>query len=356
MKPLKYSAIMPKIALENLKLIKTEDMVGLIGKDLETIRCALQESAYHDEIATIPSDKLGTVAFEAALLQNYVKTLQALLQFTSGPIRNLLLAILQKIEVSNVKTMLRAVKSKMDVNEATKHIIPVGTMDKERYRAIIAGSKSIENAVNSLSNLEYGATLKEVWNECKENEDLLPLEVALDKAAYNAILNIIEELKGLDKKIAKSILGIEIDSVNAKIILKSKAKGLSKEQTKEYLMPTAFLDEETLVEVMGTTDVKAALERLFKAAENVNNPFYKDFFDQILKEREAPLSLLERRLDSFSLKMSAKMLNEYTRYYNIGFVLSFLNLKWFEIRNLRCIILGSERRTAINKVRELLVI
>ena len=356
MKPLKYSAIMPKIALENLKLIETEEIVGLIGKDLETIRCALQESAYHDEIATIQSDKLGTLAFELALLQNYVKTLQTLIKFSSGPIRTLLRAILMKIEVSNVKTMLRAVKSKMDVNEATKHIIPVGTLDKERCRAIMAGSESIENVINSLLTLEFGAALKEVWSEYRENEGLLPLEVALDKAVYNVILNTIEELRGLDKKIAENILGIEIDSVNAKIIFKSKAKGLSEEQIKNYLMPTAFLDEETLGEVIGTNDVKAAVERFLKAAENVNSPFYKDVFGQILKERKAPLSFLERLLDSSSLIMSKKMLKEYTRYYNIGFVLSFLNLKWFEIRNLRCIIMGSERRTPINKVRELLVI
>lgn len=356
MKPLKYSAIMPKIALENLKLIETEDMVGLIGKDLEIIRCALQESGYHNEIATIPPDKLGTIALEFALLQNYVKTLQTLIKFSSGPIRNLLLALLKKIEVSNIKTMLRAVKSKMDVNEATKHIIPVGTLDKERCRTIMAGSKSIENVISSLLTLEYGPALKEAWSEYRENEGLLPLEVALDKAVYNVILNTIEELRGLDKKIAESILGIEIDSVNAKIILKSKAKGLSEEHIKDYLMPTAFLDEETLVEVMGATDVKAAVERFLKAAENINNPFYKEVFGQILKESKAPLSLLERILDSSSLRMSTKMLKEYTRYYNIGFVLSFLNLKWFEIRNLICIIMGSERRTPINKVRKLLVI
>ncbi len=135
MKPLKYSAIMPKIALENLKLIEVNDLLSLIGNDLEAIRCFLQESAYHDEVSTISTDKLNPLPFEKALLQNYVKTCKSLIRSSSGEIRNLLLAVLKKFEVSNVKAMLRAIKAKMDVEKAMNHIIPVGTLDKDRCRA-----------------------------------------------------------------------------------------------------------------------------------------------------------------------------------------------------------------------------
>ena len=356
MKPLKYSAVMPKIALENLKLIETDEMVGLIGKDLETIRCALQESAYHDEVSTIPSDQLGTLALEEALLQKYARTLQAIIKASSGPIKNLLLSILKKIEVSNIKTMLRTVKSKMDFDEATKHIISVGTLDKERCKAIMMNSRSIEDVINSLIGLQYGETLKEVWIEHKANENLLPLEVALDKTVFYGILEAVENLKGLDKKIAESILGIEIDSVNVKIIFRGKAKGVSKEHIRDYLMPTAFLDEETLENIMEATDAETTIKRFLKAVEKATNPFYKDIFNQILNESESSLPLMERFLDSSLLRMSSKILKKYTRYYNIGFILSFLNLKWCEIKNLRCIIHGSERKVPVDKIKQFLIV
>src|SRR3990170_4042891 len=216
MKPLKYKEIMPRVAIENLKLIEVDDLISLIGKDLESIRCALSDSPYGEYISAISQDEIDSISLEAVLLQNYAETYKKLVKFSSGSIRSLLLAVLKKFEVSNVKAMLRAAKAKMDVDGAMKHIIPVGALDKNRCRAILAGSKSIEDVINSLCDLEYGLIMKGVLNERQRIDDLLPLEVALDKVVYRGILKSVEKLKGLDKKIAKNVLGIEIDAINVK--------------------------------------------------------------------------------------------------------------------------------------------
>ena len=356
MKPLKYNEIMPKVAIENLKLIEVDDLISLIGKDLEAIRCALLESAYHDDILTAPTDKIDSIALEEALLKNYVKTCQNLIKFSVGDIRSLLLAVLKKFEVSNVKAMLRAVKAKMNVDEAMKHIIPVGALDKNKCHAILASSKGIEDVVNSLLALEYGVIMKSVLNKRTMHEDLVPLEVALDKAMYQGIWEAAEKLKGLDKIIAKGVLGLEVDAVNVKIILRCKAKEVSQEHIKNYLMPTALIDEKALEEAIKAPNVKSAMACLLKVAENAEIPFYQNILNQILKEHDAPLSRLEAILDKASLKMSLYMMKKYTRYYNIGFILAFLNLKWFEVKNLRCIIHGSERKIPLSQVRKLLVL
>lgn len=356
MKPLKYKEIMPKVAIENLKLIEIDDLVGLINKDLESIRCFLRESPYRDEILKIVKDEIDSVSLEEALLENYVKTCKKLIKFSVGDIRSLLLAVLKKFEVSNVKAMLRAVKAKMDVDEAMKHIIPVGALDKNRCRAILTSSESIEDIINSLLDLEYGLIMKDVLNEHERIEDLLPLEVALDKAMYQGIWKSVEKLHGLDKIVAKGVLGIEMDAINVKIALRYKAMRVSQDQIKDYLMPTSLIDEEALEEAIEATNVKSAIEFLLRVAENAMNPFYQNLFTQLLKECDAPLSRLEAILDKASLKMSLYMLKKYTRYYNIGFILAFLNLKWFEVKNLRCIIKGAERKSPPSQVRKLLTL
>ena len=53
MKPLKYNEIMPRVAVEKLKLIEEEDIIDLVGRDLEAIRCALIETSYRDEILEV---------------------------------------------------------------------------------------------------------------------------------------------------------------------------------------------------------------------------------------------------------------------------------------------------------------
>lgn len=351
MKPLQYNEIMPRVAIENLKLLEPDLVVSLIGKDLEAIRCALTDSPYQEELSTLPKEKIDSDALEEVLLQNYVKTCKKLVKFSSGDFRKLLLAVLKKVEVSNIKTLLRAAKAQMNIDEAMKNIIPLGKLDKDRCRAILKGSKTIDDVVNFLIDLEYDLIMEAVLNEQQKHRDFALLEVALDKMVYRGILQATEKLKGTDKRIAKIVLGIEIDATNVKIILKCKALMVSQERVRAYLMPTALIDEDMWERAITAPNTKSMIKSLLSATEN---KFYEKIFNQILKEHDAPLSRLEAILDRASLGMSLFVLKEYTRYYNIGFVLAFLNLKWVEVRNLRCIINGSERKSPASQVRKLL--
>ena len=351
MKPLQYNEIMPRVAIENLKLLEPDLVVSLIGKDLEAIRCALTDSPYQEELSTLPKEKIDSDALEEVLLQNYVKTCKKLVKFSSGDIRKLLLAVLKKVEVSNIKTLLRAAKAQMNIDEAMKNIIPLGKLDKDRCRAILKGSKTIDDVVNFLIDLEYDLIMEAVLNEQQKHRDFALLEVALDKMVYRGMLQAAEKLKGTDKRIAKIVLGIEIDATNVKIILKCKALMVSQERVRTYLMPTALIDEDTWERAITAPNTKSMIKSLLSSTEN---KFYEKIFNQILKEHDAPLSRLEAILDRASLGMSLFVLKEYTRYYNIGFVLAFLNLKWVEVRNLRCIINGSERKSPASQVRKLL--
>ena len=346
---------MPRVAIENLKLIEFGDLFNLIGKDLETIRCALADSTYSEQISPTSQDTLDYAYLEAALTQNYVETVQKLVKFSSGNIKKLLLAFLKKLEVSNIKTMLRAAKAQIDVNETMKHIVPIGAMNRSKYRAIFEASESYEDVIKVLAGSKYGKLLKRVTDEHGDTEKLRLLEVALDTAVYREILDTIEKLTGVDKKIAQEVIGIELDAINVKIILKSKELAVNPEIMKTYLMPTAVFDEEILVGIMKAADVKSMLERLSLNVEFAH-PVYKRIFTQMLKESNVSLSQSEAILDKAPLEMSLAMLKEHSRYYNLGFILAFLYLKWAEVKNLRCIVKGSERKSPPSQVRKLLMI
>ena len=354
-KPLKYNELMPRVAIENLKLIEIDDLLSLIGKDLEAIRRALLDAPYGEQISAISSEKIDSALLETAILRNYAETSQKLVKFSSGNIRRLLLAFSKKLAISNVKVMLRAIKAKIFVDEALKHIVPVGTLDGNRCRAILEAAKSVEEVIAALTDFEYGKILKQTVEERRDIEDLTLLEVALDKAVYREILENIEKLSGADKKIVKDVLGIELDAVNVKIILKGKKLAVSPEIIKDYLMPTAFFNKEILEEAMKAADVKSMMGRLLMIVDFAH-PVYKNVFTQMLKESNAPLSRLEAILDKAPLEMSLSVLKEHSRYYNLGFIMAFLNLKWAELKNLRCIVKGSERKSPPSQVRKLLTI
>ena len=352
--PLKYNEIMPRVAIENLKLIGIDDLINLIGKDLEGIRYAMADSSYSKQLSAVSSNILDSRFLEAVLMQNYAVTIQKLIDFSQGNIKKLLIALSKKVEVANIKTMLMAAHASIDISEALKNIVPMGGLDMKRCRAILIEAKSVEDVIVALSDFEYGKILKSVVE--KEGKIALPLlEVALDKAVYREILSNIEKLAGIDRKIAKAVLGIELDAINVKTILKGKELAINPEVIKNYLMPPAFFTEDVLEEIMENTDVKSMIEGLSPFVESAHL-VYKKIFNQLLKESDAPLPILEAIIDKAPLEMSLYQLREYSRYYNIGFILAFLNLKWAEVKNLRCIIKGSERRIPSSQVQKLLAI
>ena len=345
---------MPRVAIENLKLIEINDLINLIGKDLEDIRYAMADSSYSKQLSAMSSNVLDSRILEAALLQNYAETIQKLIEFSSGNIKKLLVSLSKKVEVANIKTMLRAAKAQIDVSEALKSIVPMGGLNLDRCGAILAKAKSVEDVIIALSDFEYGKVLKPVVQQ-ESKIDLTLLEAALDKAVYREILGNIEKLTGIDRKIAKAVLGIELDAVNVKTLLKGKELAVNPEVIKKYLMPHAFFTDDVLEEAIETADVKSMIEGLSLIVESAHI-VYNKIFIQLLKESDAPLPLLEAILDKARLEMSLYQLREHSRYYNIGLVLAFLNLKWAEVKNLRCIVKGSERKIPSSQVQKLLTI
>lgn len=356
MKPLKYKEIMPRVAIEKLKLIETKDLINLIGKNLETIRCALLETSYRENILNLSKQEIKASFLEEALLENYAQVLKALVKFSVADSKNLLLNIIRKIETSNIKTLLRAKKTKMNVNEAVSNIIPVGLLSKDQTRKILSSSKTIEDVFDYLYDTEYAIVIERAVANNSGIVDLLSIELSLDQFAYQKICESIEKLKGLDKFISKNVLGIEADTKNIKVILRGKAQGIPKDQIKRQFLPSFIIKKRTLLKALEESDVKNLIELLIRAKNVAENPFYLKIFSEILTHHNSPISQIEKVLEKTPLKISKMMQKKYLKYYNLSYLFVLLNLKWLEIRNLRCLIVGSRRNIAPAKIESLLIL
>ena len=347
---------MPKVAIARQKLIESEDLISLIGKDVESIRCILLDSAYKEEIQDLPAKKTNAILFEKALRKNYVKTLEGIIRFSSGNIRKLMHALLRKVELSNLKTVLRAIKYKIDVDEALKNVVPVGTFGEEKYREIILKSKSFEDLEIAFSNHDFELILRQFSGTDLMSEDLVSIETKMDKAVFQRIIDLIDRLGDSDRKIAQKLFWSELDSINIKVILKIKALEISPKQIREYLVPTGFFDVEILGEAFLGSNIESVLKHLLDFAEKNQNKFYQKSLSRILAQPELSISSIEDALYEMAYKESMELLKEYSRYYNIGFILEYNNLKRIEIKNLICIILGSERKLTPQTIRKHLIL
>jgi vacuolar-type H+-ATPase subunit C/Vma6 len=243
----------------------------------------------------------------------------------------------------------------VNIEEILQHIIPLGVYDTKKCQAILSDAISIDDLVNSLSDQDFGFILKETMKNQRIMGDLSPLEAILDKEVYKGILIEINKLKRNDKEIATNILGIEIDALNVKIILKYKALMIDQEKIKENLMPSALIDEEILESAIREPDIKSVLLYFLKSVEK-EHKVYQNVFTKLVKASDSPISRLIFILDKASLDMSFFELKKNMKYYNIGYLLGFLNMKWVEIMNLRCIVNGMASNTGTDQIHDLLIL
>jgi vacuolar-type H+-ATPase subunit C/Vma6 len=346
---------MPRVALENLKLIDLNELVCLIGKDLEEIFNFLVYTAYGEEVVSTCGDSVEPGLLEDALFQNYAKTFNKLIDSSSKYIKNLLLSILHKFDVLNLKTMLRMVQAGVNNEDILQHIIPLGMYDRKKCQTMLSDVNSVYDIVSSLSDQDFGFILKNKLKTKQNPGDLSKLEAALDKELFKRILKEIENLDRRDKKIATNILGIEIDALNIKIILKYKGLLINQENIEENLMPGALISKKILISAIKEPSIKSTLQLILKSVK-VKHQVYQNVFKKLVKKSDSPISRLEFILEKAPLEMSFFELKKNMRYYNIGYILAFLNMKWAEIKNLRSIINAMARNVSADQTHDLLIL
>ena len=215
----KYKRIMPEVIVAKLRLIEPKDIANLASRNFHNVCSFLKKTPYQTEISEIPVKQLNSNSLENAFQKNFVRSHKEIMEHSPKSISFLLSKVLMKFEAGSVKAILRAKRAELSVDEAMKHIMPVGRLDEARCRKTLKISKDVIDVVESLLQLEYGSVLKEALTAYEETGVFLLLEVALERYVYGEIWRAAGKLRGLDKKIAKTVLGIEVDTANIKAIL-----------------------------------------------------------------------------------------------------------------------------------------
>ena len=353
----KYKRLMPKLTVAKLKLIEPKRITGLVGMSLHHISSVLENTPYNAEISDVRTKEFTSISLEGALLKNFIKTCEEFRDLSPKDVRLLLSALLMKFEVNCVKAMLRAKEAELSVEEAMKYIIPAGRLDEVTCRKTLEVSENTADIVESFSDLEYGSVLKEAFAVYEAEKIFFLLEVALDRYVYSKIWRATGKLGGLDKKIARTIIGLEIDSVNVKTILRFKAMGIREDQIRLYIFPVSeVFGEKELENVMISADIQSFINSLVRLAKRAMARDYQYIFTEIQQSQVTSLTMIETILDRGLVETGLRMIKRYTPYFNIGLLLAFLNLKWFEVRNLRAVIRGSEAGISSDRAIKLLIL
>ncbi len=350
---------MPTVIGARLELFDRNDIVDLASRSFDYIYSILTKTSYLIEISKIPRNKINAASIQNALLKNYLRTCRTIEENSPKDISYLLSTIMMKFEADNIKSILRAKSAGISVDEAMKFIIPTGRMDERRCRSVLENSKNIMDVIELLSDLNYTDSIKDFLEDYEETGILLLIEASLARSIYKQIYKAIGKLKGKDRKIAQTVIGLEIDSMNIRVILRGKSLGIDEDQIKHSLLPASeIISKKELENAIKTKDITSSIESLLATAKYNSVIDYQYMLTALLREYDSShsLSQLELVLDRSLLKTSLRMIKKYTPYFNIGLVLAFLYAKWFEVKNLRVIVRGVEDRIPPDRIEALLIL
>ncbi len=324
---------------------------------LHNISLELEKTPYRTEISELNTKELSSISLEEALLRNFIKTCKEIMELSPKDVRLLLSSLLMKFEANCVKALLSTKEANLSVEESMNYIIPAGRLTEARCRKTLENSENIGDIIDSLSNMEYGSVLEKTFDVYLKEKIFYLLEIALDRHVYHRIWSATGKFWGLDKKIARTVIGLEIDSLNVKTILRCKAMGINDHQIRRYLIQESEVFSERELEVaMRGSDTPSIINSLIELAKRKMERDHRYVFTEIKESHVTSLTMLETILDRGLLETNLRMIKRHTPFFNIGLLLAFLNLKWFEVKNLRALIRGSEAKITPDRVNKLLIL
>lgn len=352
----KYAYVYARIRARMSELLDERRLRELVDTRREDFLASLMDTAYNEKLTKAAATEVDARKIEKALKEDLIDQYLMVMKSTEGAIRNLFEVFLRRLEVKNLKAVIRAKAAAITVTgtgtgtetEPPDLFFPVEDFFKRRISRL-AGADSIESVIKQLEN-PYRGVLEEALPEYEKSKKVLILENALDEEIADALWNKIEELGGTDKEIVRKVIGTEFDIANLMTLLRCKSEEIAEAEMRKYFLPYVYafdFNADAVKDAISAEDVSTAIQLMPPSA-------YKEVLTGALSAYEADKSLIpfEHALSRYFVATIKNTLRGYP--INIGTIIAFLYLKDIEIRNICTIAVCKENKIPVEETVKLL--
>jgi vacuolar-type H+-ATPase subunit C/Vma6 len=323
-------------------LLDKKDIVRLLGaRDLAEMNDLLLTSDYSDDVSRVPLPELTALQLERVFFEKLSKRWYALLPITSGKIRAMLENYNTKLEIGNLKRIIRAVHGKTSIDEEMLISIP-----REYQTLNFPALKSANNMADVL-NLLKESPYKDLETQLDEYEKYgspTLFETQLDKIYYS---ELFEKTRGLsDAKKVRDLLGFEADLRNLEFIVSSKYMKLEPRIVSESLIENGYRLRKTTVSSL----ISASIDEIpLISMRSSYSDLLKEAVDDVQEGKIIEMgNLFSRALYSYVEKLSIRNPN------NLVYVFLYLCLCFREAKNLTTLAIGKQMKISEQRLSELL--
>jgi len=311
----------------------------LRAKDIVEISDILFKSDYGAELSKVPIKELDAYQLENIFYQKLSERLSFLFEITSGKIKEALEDYYRKIEVENIKRIIRAIHGKEKISEDRLIHIP-RRFQTVNFSALIE-THTIREMIDLLKETPY-RELKDKIELYEKYNNPLVLESQADKIYYSSLWTKLGEIA--DKDEVKQLIGTEIDLKNLLHIFSFKHMKMEPEFLKEIMINVYYKLPKSLVpQLIGAS---------YESIPNLLTwPPYVDLTKKAVELLDTGMLTETEHIFSqhlYSYAETAALRNPNSLVY----VFAYLNLCLREARNLTTLALGKQLKLEEERIRD----
>lgn len=327
-----YAYANARIGARKGDLFRRERLTRLLdSRDIAEVTGILQESHYSPYLAG--REEMSLSGFEMAFQTHRAETYAEVADMVPDDMRGVFDEMLKIIDVRNIKTLLIYKQAGLPTEKTMEMISPGGFITPETLEHFFDAA-SVPELVGRLEGTEYWPPVHEALSEFEEGRNLLPLQHALDRHYYGELWKKIHVTRAKYIEVVKSLVGMQIDAQNIKIVLRCKADELTPEEIVRYVLP--FYQELSEERVRRMAEAKDVAETIMMLEGTDYGRALSDRLSEYVDTKS--LSGFEKALDNLLLKKARSIAVEY--YIGVGPIIAFLLEKDIEIQNLTAIVNG----------------
>jgi vacuolar-type H+-ATPase subunit C/Vma6 len=329
-----YANVLAKIGAERSQLIGEVKLRTLIdAKNLTDFAGQLRETTYEKQIAKIST--LSSRNLEHAFNENLIETYIKIIKNSPKKAAAFLKLYLLRLEVENVKTLIKAANAKLSPQQRANKIYFSVERFFRHWAVFEEASKALDliQTVNSFKGTGYALPLKMAMVSYETDGSTACFDVLLDKYFYEKAYEAYTNLPSKEKPHAYPYISLENDGFVLLALLRGKNLRYSPDWLRLAVPSKKFdLPNQNVETIVSATDFDSALKIVSKT-------HYARYFAKASSPEET-LTNAQKSLTK-ALFLHAKE-SRFTEIFNVGAVLAFLTQKETEVHNLKLISLGLE--------------
>jgi ATP synthase A1 C subunit len=337
-----YAYLMAKIRAWEARILDESRIEALSESgSLNSLALGLRGTDYEPELQEVPEN---VEQLESALNRRLVAIYREL--FTLTPKKGLpyMRKFAERLDLANLKLVIRAASGAVERDVAVSYLGEGMVFHKARLEAM-ARSEGIEDLIKQLSETEYYQELRRFLEPGEY--DPLDLIRAVEQSYYTSVWKKTGELGRGNGKIARTILGREVDFVNLKLVLRLKRAGVEPDMiVKNLMLMETGLGLDTLRACAQSDTVEGIRSVISRTA-------LRTTVVPLLSSAGEDVAQAEKLLDE-SLLNFTKTLSLF-KPLTIATPLAYLYAKHAEVRNIRVLARGIADRVPGVEMKRILL-